>query len=591
MPDSSRPPRRRRAPSPAEALQRARSLLRLRVLLVIYLAVSLLVGARLVNVQVLAADHYAGLAEQQAQREVELPARRGRLYARDGEPLALSLSASTVYANPRVYEESALDPSFAAADLAEVLDQPLAGVAEQLTEDRGFVFLARQIPREVGEQVAALAHPGIGVLEEPTRVYPADGLAAQTVGFAGIDNTGLLGLEAQYDALLAGEPGRLRLERAPGGVEIAAAPREAEPPVPGTDLVLTLDREIQDAAERALAAAVEEHDAKGASAVVLEVETGDVLALASVPGFDSETVGSADEYARRNRPVSDVYEPGSVAKVVTVASALQAGVLGAEERLHVPEHITFGDRTFRDSHRQQPESLTVREILARSSNVGAMRIAERLGAERLHAGFAAFGFGEPIGLGLPGEASGQLPAPQQWSGTSLPTIAIGHGVSASLLQLATALSTVASGGEWIQPRLVRGTVGPDGRLEAAAAGSRRRVLAPEHAAAMARLLRGPVEDEGGTAHAAALPGYAVAGKTGTARKSAPDRRGYLEDAYMATFAGFAPAGAPELAVAVRVDEPQPGYASVTAAPVFAEILEFALEHRRVPPVEVTAHRS
>jgi cell division protein FtsI (penicillin-binding protein 3) len=538
-------------------------------------------GWRLVSIQVVDAAEYRGLAERQMQREIELAARRGKLYDRSGEPLALSLAAATVYANPRAIRAGEADPTFVAADLAPLLDRSVSDLMELLSRDTGFVYLGRQLPRAVGEQIKALKLPGIGVLEEPTRVYPSPGLAAQVVGFAGLDNEGLAGLELAYEDVLAGQPGRLWLERAPGGLTITGTPRELEPSISGTDLVLTIDRQIQHVAEQALIDAVERYDALGGSAVVLDARTNEILAMASAPSFNPEALADSDDYARKNRAVTDMFEPGSVAKVVTSAAALEEGLVRSDETFVVPDTIVVGPKRFKDSHPHPTETMSFGEIIEQSSNVGTIQIAQRVGEERLHEYLERFGFGQRTGLGFPGESPGLLPSVEDWWSTSLPTISIGQGFAATLLQVAEVFQTVAAGGVSTPPTLVRGTVDERGRLERTAAPEGERVVSAETAELLAEMLGGVVE--AGTGGLAAVPGYSVAGKTGTAQKPSQTTRGYEEGAYIATFAGFAPADDPALVIAVMLDEPTPIYGGLTAAPVFSEIMEFALGQQRVPP--------
>jgi len=530
-----------------------------------------------VTLQVLSADEYRGAATRQTHRELELPARRGRLYDRNREPLALSLTAASVYANPRTLGTAGVDPGPIADQLAPILGQDPASVREALTRDANFTYIARQVPRELGQRIAELKLPGVGVLDEPTRSYPAGSLAGPVIGRAGIDHVGLSGLEAQYDQILAGRPGTLQMELAPGGVEISVAPRTAKKKVPGADLVLSLDREIQAAAEAALTGAVERHKAEGGSAIVLDVRSGEVLAMASMPTTEGEGAG-------RNRGITDAYEPGSVNKVITISGALEEGVFHPGNILTVPDRYTVSDKTFSDAHEHETAQWSVAEIMARSSNVGTIKIAETLGAERLHGYVERFGYGQPSGLGLPGESPGLLPAPADWSATSLPTIAIGYGVSATLLQVAGVYATIANGGESIQPSLVRGTVAPDGALTPAPPPQRRRVVSPETAQSVTQMLIQAVESEEGTGGFAAVPGYRVAGKTGTARKPSQTSRGYEPGAYVSSFAGFAPAEDPALVVAVTIDEPHAGYYGGTVAgPAFRELMTFALAAARIPP--------
>jgi cell division protein FtsI (penicillin-binding protein 3) len=572
-----------------QAVARARSGRRLSGLLAAYLVLVSVMASRLVSIQVVSAAQYRGLAERQTQRELDIPAARGRLYDRRGEPLAMSVAASTVYANPRLIRAAAeQDPSInatsVATQLAPVLDMPVSELVAELEKDQGFTYLGRrQRPRQVGEQVAAMNLPGIGVLEEPARIYPSGGLAAQVVGFVGIDNVGLAGLESQYDRLLGGQAGRLRLERAPGGVTINTAPREILPAVPGADLVLTLDRELQYATERALMAGVARTGALGGSAVVLDTHTGEILALASSPGYTPGTYDEVTPYARRNRAVTDMFEPGSVNKLITVAGALEEGIVRPESTFVVPDTYRIGPETYHDASSHRVEKYTIGDIVERSSNIGTIKIAQQMGAERLYDYMSRFGLGQPTGLGFPGESPGLLAPVDQWSASSLPTIAIGQGVAASLVQVAQGFAVIAAGGEWIQPSLVRGRLGVDGKVHPLAEPARRRVVSPQTAHAVAEMLVRVVEGRHGTGELAAVPGYRVAGKTGTAQKPSSTRRGYEPGAFVGSFVGFAPAESPALVVAVMLDEPTPHYGGLSAAPVFREIMQSALAARRVPP--------
>ena len=601
-PATRRPPARRpaaRRPAPpslwltlglriwdgcARAVARANSRRRLSLMLVVYLVLSLVMSWRLVGIQVLRAEEYRGLADRQTQREVTLAPRRGKLYDRAGEPLAMSLTAATIYANPRQLESSGIPAASVARRLAPVLDQPVEELTEKLSDDAAFVYLARQLPREVGTRVMEMKLPGVATLEEARRVYPADGLAAQVVGFAGIDGEGLAGMELGLESTLAGRPGAVRLEQAPRGLEISSRPREVLHPIAGDDVVLTLDREIQATTERVLKGAVERFNAEAGSAVVLDVHTGQVLAMASLPGFDPEDLEASTPEARKNRAVTDVYEPGSVNKVITASAALEEGLARPDEKFKVPLGYRIADKVFSDSHAPSSSKLSFREIIEQSSNIGTIRIAERLGPDLMHRYLRKFGYGSEPGTGFPGESPGLLAHPDQWSATSLPTIAIGQGVSASLLQVASVFQTIAAGGERIAPTLVRGTVAEDGRLHPADEPARKRVVSPKTAATVADMLRGVVEDELGTCDLCAVPGYQVGGKTGTAQKASETVRGYEAGSYVGSFVGFAPVNDPQLVVGVMIDEPRPVYyGGLTAGPTFAEIMEFALNHRRVPP--------
>ena len=565
---------------------------RIRFTLAIFAVLVLVTAAKLVEIQVVDAADLAAISERQRARTFELPATRGRIYDRDGDVLATSVQAATVYADPRAFRPTATPDGLhvpaagsateVAAALAPLLEVDVDALEERLSQDRHFVYAARQVDHEVGLAVRELDLPGIGVLVEPRRLYPAGPLAGQVVGFTDIDAQGLQGLEASYDSVLSGRPGTLLLERAPGGLDIASGIRELVPPEVGTDLVLSLDRDIQYVAELAAGEALERYEAVGVTVVVTEVGTGDILAMASAPGFDPNQRGGESPSDRRNRAVTDVFEPGSTQKALTVAAAVEEGLVDAATTMTVPDQIRVGGSTFTDAYRHPAEVLSVTEVMERSSNVGTIQIAQDLGPERLDTYLRAFGYGRPTELGFPGESGGILRAHQDWWGTSLPTIAIGHGVAVTLLQMAQSYGTLADDGLSTPPRLVLGTVGEDGRLSPVPPSRPQRVVSPETARAVRGMLEAAVHGERGTGALAQVEGYRVAGKTGTARKVMEGGGGY-SDQYVATFVGMAPADNPRVVVAVMIDEPWPIFGGLTAAPVFAEVMEAALLALRVPP--------
>lgn len=562
-------------------------------LLVACLLAIALLGARLAQVQVVDAGRYADLSVAQRVHTVELPATRGRVYDRDGDVLATSVESATIHADPRAYRPRRLPdgrtvapettPAEAAGALAPLLGVDATVLRQRLESDAHFVYLARQLDWRIGQEVLELGLPGVARLSEPRRQYPAGMLASQVIGFTDIDGNGLEGLELAHDQLLSGTAGQLAVERAPSGLTISSGLRELTPAQPGTDLVLTLDREIQAVAEQAAGDAMERHEATGASVVVLDVATGDVLAMANAPGFDPADRGGTDLVSRRNRALTDVFEPGSIQKAVTVAAAVEEGVVSPSTILEVDDRLTIGPKTFSDSHDHPTERMTVSQIVASSSNVGTMRIAQELGEDRLYDWLDRFGYTRPTGIGFPGEVGGLLPHVDDWWITSMPTIAIGQGVAVSLLRTAMSYATLANDGRAVRPRLVRGTVGADGALVPAPVEEQGQVVSPDTARSLRGILRDVVDGDGGTGGNAAVTGYDVAGKTGTAKKPRADGPGY-GSGYVASFVGLAPVESPELVVAVMVDGPTRGYyGSVVAAPVFSEVMEFALRARHVPP--------
>ncbi|GGI04315.1 peptidoglycan D,D-transpeptidase FtsI family protein [Egicoccus halophilus] len=588
-------PRRLRALAASRVQRSARETgtRRIRWMLLIYGLLFALTFGQLINVQVVQGPDYADRGVRQRARIVDLAATRGRIYDREGDVLATSVQSASVYVDPRAYRPgetpdgqvvpAAGDSREVAEALAPLLDLRADDVRDRLERDAHFVYLGRQLDWEVGERIRELELPGVGVLAEPQRVYPAGPLAGQIVGFTGIDGEGLQGLEEQYDQVLRGRSGVLTFDQAPGGLGITSGTRELQPSEPGTDLVLTLDRDVQYAAEQAAANAVEEHDAAAASVVVLDVDTFEVLGMASSPGFDPNDRGNSDPETWRNRAVTDVFEPGSVQKALTVAAALEEGLVSATSARPTSRSVQAGGRTFRDPHPFPGAQWTLGDMVERSSNVGTIELAQQLGPERLYDYLREFGYAQPTGVGFPGESSGLLMPTENWWGTSLPTISIGQGVAVTLMQLATSYATLANDGVARTPRIVRGTVGEDGRLTPTASGGERRVVSPDTAGQVRSLLERAVSGEHGTGGRAAVEGYSVAGKTGTARKPSVDARGYSGE-YVATFVGFAPVEDPEVVVAVMVDEPGPVfYGGLVAAPVFSEVMAATLAARRVAP--------
>ena len=587
MPTARRPERAEASAVAVISARRIRSAFALMLLLVVATV------AQLVQVQIVDAAEHAARGERQRVRTVELPASRGRIYDREGAVLATSVDAAAIHADPSAFRPTTRDDGTrvpAAGDreqvaraIAPLLALDPGELVDRLGRDGRFVYLARQVDLEVAERVMDLGLPGIGMHVEPRRAYPSGGTAAQVVGFTGIDGVGLQGLEARFDHVLRGRPGTLLLERAPGGLAIASGERELVPAEPGADLVLTLDREIQHVAERVAADVTARYGALGATVVVLEVGTGDVLGMASAPTFDPNARRSGDEGVWRNRAVTDLFEPGSTQKPLTVAVGLETGAVTPSTAFDVPDRLNVGGHTFSDVSRHGTERWTVGEVLARSSNVGTILLAQRIGAEQLRDGLLALGHARPTGLDFPGEVTGRLPEPDQWWATTLPTVAIGYGTSTTLLGLATSYATLANDGVRVEPRLVRGTVGLDGRLEPAPAPPSDRVVSARTAGIVLELLGAAVDGEGATGGQAAVPGYRVGGKTGTARKPRTDAAGY-SDQYVASFVGVAPLDDPRLVVAVMVDSPQGAYyGGAVAAPAFAEVMHASLLARRIVP--------
>ncbi len=538
-------------------------------------AVFALIGVRLVDLQAGDRRHYAALGLDQRTHTVTLAAERGSIFDRNGNDLAISVGRSSIYANPRQIEQ----PAVVAARLAPLVRVDERALRNQLSDrDHAFVYVARQVEPAVAAKVRALGLRGVGFVPESKRYYPSDPLAAPLIGWVGIDNSGLGGLEAGDERTLAGRPGRMRVEEDPEGREIPDGERRVRPAERGSDLLLTIDRSMQFEVERVLAEEVTRAEAKGGGmAVIADVQTGDILAMASVDGPARDTPAHAATANEHNRPLTDVFEPGSTNKVVTIAAALEAGVVNPDTVLSVPQALVVDGQKYQDVETHQT-AMSIRDIVRESSNVGTILTARMLGKERFDAALRAFGFGTPTGLNFPGEAPGLLLPLDQYNDTSLASMPIGNGIAVTAMQMLDVYLTIANGGVARAPRLVAATIDAAGERHDAPLGTTRRVVSDTTSASMREMLEAVVAS--GTGTKAQIPGYRVAGKTGTARKPPYDKPPYR---YVASFAGFAPANAPRLAGIVVLDEPQSNvFGGQVAAPVFARIMQYALAVERVP---------
>ena len=535
-------------------------------------------GSRLVRLQVTEASSLTKLAAEQRQREILFPARRGAIFDRDGKPLAISVDLQTIFADPALVE----DPAEAAHKLAPVLGRDEADLESALKgtfPGSRFEYLMRQAEPAIARRVRDLALPGVYMKPEAKRYYPNGRLGAHVLGFANIDGKGLAGLESVYENILSGEPGRMTLEQDPSGRPLPQAEFSYEAPRPGRSLFLTLDKDIQYFTELTLADAVGAYGADAGTAIVMRPRTGEILALANVPSFDPNAPGDFDQAMLRNRAVTDMYEPGSAYKIVTASAALQERVVAPRTRFTVPDTFPYSDRVFHDSHPHPTESMTVTEIIEQSSNVGTIQVALKLGGAKLDRYVRRFGFGAPTGLDFPGESPGIVLARSDWTGPTIATIPIGQGIAVTPMQMIAAYSTIANGGRWVEPKLLYATMNGEGKLEGSPPPGTRRVISRRTAGQMKKILTGVVER--GTGVEAQIPGYAVAGKTGTAQKPLPT--GGYGSSYVGSFAGFIPAGRPEIAIIVVLDEPSPIWGGSTAAPTFRTIAEFTLRHLGISP--------
>jgi cell division protein FtsI (penicillin-binding protein 3) len=537
---------------------------------------------RLAFLQVVQHDNLSRLADSQHAKTIPLKPKRGPILDRAGQVLAVSSRAESLYALPGRIEH----PGRLASRLAPMLGEPAGELRKRLESPGRFVFVKRKLPPAVAQAVREIEHPALGFVEESLRLYPHRELAAHVVGFEGMDEHGLAGIEQVWDAHLAGVEGRAIVERDARGREVSGAPAVLKPSTPGQGVVLTIDSTLQYVAEKEIDAAWRRTRARAAMAVAMDPRTGEILALAIRPTFNPNSFSAAGDDERRNRAVTDPFEPGSTFKVILAAAALQEGVARPTDRFYGENGaIRIASATIHDWKKYG--WLTFTEVLQNSSNVGSIKVGLAVGKERYYRYMVGFGFGAPTGLGLPGESRGQLRPTERWSGLSLATMSIGQEVSVTAIQMVAAFAAVANGGRLMQPRIVRALLDAHGRearrFEPEVV---RQVLAPDTARVLTGIMTTVVRE--GTGRNATIAGYQVAGKTGTAQKLDPAARRYSRAPGVLSFAGFAPADDPRIAMLVMLDEPKnERWGSEAAAPIWAAIAREALRHLNVPPRDTT----
>jgi cell division protein FtsI/penicillin-binding protein 2 len=517
------------------------------------------------------AESLARLGQTQHRESVTLPASRGTLYDRTGVELGLGEQATTIYANPM----QIVNPRAASLAVERTLGLDASRIYPELADrTRGFVYVERQADPAQAAALQRLKLSGFGFYPEERRTYPQGSVAAQVLGYVGIDGNGLSGLELQFDKQLSGHAGHETIVKDPGGRVIDV--EQQRPETPGRDVFLTVDHTIQANAEEVLRETVHKWRAKSASAIVLDPRTGAVLAMAVQPGYDANRFPSAPRDLQRNRTVTDTYEPGSTFKLVTVAAALSERLVSPSTRFTLPYSLKVADRVVHDAEERGTVNYSVAQILAHSSNIGAIELAEMLGRTRLSSWISRFGFGRVTGIDYPGESPGIVLPPDKWSGSTIGNVPIGQGIAVTPVQMAAAYAAIANRGVWSRPHLVDHVAG-GGRPSL----YRRRLVSPGTASQLMMMLKDVVAE--GTGTYAAMPGYQVAGKTGTAQK--PDSHGgYATGRYVASFVGIVPASRPRLVVLVTVDEPQGAiWGGVVAAPAFQQIARFDLQYLEVPP--------
>jgi cell division protein FtsI (penicillin-binding protein 3) len=537
---------------------------RIGALFAVFLVLLLLAAVRSAWLGTVEGRSLKGKAVAQQVEDVTVAARRGTITDRNGVELAVSENSITVYADPRIIK----DPGGTASQLAPFLGRPYQELLTKLSDrTKGFVYLARKLPLSKGTLVEKLKIAGIGTTEEPRRVYPQGSLAGQLLGSVGVDNYGLSGIEQHLEDKLHGKDGKRRIVNDALGQPVSIV--DSKRAEAGKDVQLTIDANIQERVESVLAGVGQTYSPKGATALVLDPRTGSILALANWPPVDPSKPG-APSYLTQDRSVQSNYEPGSTFKAFTVAGALEEKLITPETKFDLPVQLQVADRTITDAHDRGPESLSVAQILAQSSNIGAVEIGQRLGVTRFDKWVRRFGFGSSTGIDLPGEQAGIVLKPSQYSGSSIGNLPIGQGIAVTPMQMAAGYEAIANGGVIHRPHVIQGDPAPA-----------RRVISRRTSAQVSQMLEG-VLSAGGTAEEAQVDGYTLAGKTGTAEKAIEG--GYSKTDFIASFIGFAPARNPRLLVAVMVDTPRGNYyGGVVAAPAFEKIVSFALPYLRIPP--------
>ncbi len=558
---------------------------------IVLLALALFAGAgavarRAYDLQIEQGPVLRKLAEEQYLRDIRLAPKRGTIFDRRGAPLAVSVDVDSVWANPRELRARGGDPMTTALALGRVLPGvDVEALARRMALDRYFVWLERRVTPQQAAAIRAMNLPGVSMSSEARRYYPNRELAAHVLGFADIDGVGIEGLERQFEERLRGSVAAVPAIRDRRGRVVFSEQLLDDRAAQGDDLVLTIDKAIQTVAEHELALAVRTSEARAGTVIVMDPQTGELLALANYPTFNPNDPGNASPNARRNRAVTDRYEPGSTIKTFTVAGALAAGAIAPEQLIDC-EHgaMRVAEYTIHDSHPW--DVLTPAQILARSSNIGTAKIGAALGRPGLFRTLRRFGFGELTGVTLPGETAGILRNYRRWYEMDAATIAFGQGVSVTTMQLAVAMSAIANGGRLMEPQLVRSVRDGRGEVVEERLPRVRREVVPAGTARLVGDMLTAVTGPGGTGVEAGIEGYLVAGKTGTAQKADYVGGGYAADQWVASFVGFVPADRPRLVIAVMIDEPViEHYGGLVAGPVFRRVGEAALRHLGVPAAD------
>ena len=552
---------------------------RLNIILIIMTAGFIAVIIKLAWLQLLQGEALAMKAERQHRRLIDIEGERGNIYDRKRRELAVNLDMPSLYGIP----SSIGNPSYVVKKLSHIVDLDTAALKDKLGSKKHFAWIKRRVPPDLAEKIEAMNIKGIGIAPERKRFYPKKELSGHILGFTNTDSHGLEGIEKYYEQSLNGEKGALVLERdARGQAVLTSTHRDT---LKGNDLVLTIDEVIQYITEKELEAAVDEHNAAGGVGIVMDPHSGAILAMAVSPRFNPNTPDNYGAGGWRNRAITDIYEPGSTFKIVTASAAVEEKLFSPNEIVHDGSgSMNFGRAVIHDPH-PKGKPMTFREVISHSSNIGSAKIGIKLGDKRLYEYIRAFGFGDKSGIDLPGEVRGIVRHPESWSGRSLATISIGQEVGVTPIQLASAMSVIANGGLLVRPHIVSEVIDLKGNVKKIHPEIVRRVISGSTSKKMTDILKWVVSNEG-TGKLAAVDGFSVAGKTGTAQKVDPETGRYSRNKFISSFTGFVPADSPEMVILIVIDEPKGvSWGGSVAAPVFHRVARQALRYMHVEPEE------
>lgn len=561
---------------------------RLRVVFVVSLILFGLVIGEVVYLQTAGSESLRAAGLAQRVRESVLHAQRGTIFARDGGELALSVPSSTIIANPKLVTDSTGTAGVLTSLLGLTPEKEQSLVAAFTAKEKSFVYVARQVDDDVADTVMALNLAGVDVIAEDKRIMPSGEVGRSVLGRTDIDGVGTGGLERQYDDLLTGTDGERVREQDRNGLSIPGSGTTTQDPIPGTDLVLTLDRSLQFQVEQALLARVDEVKAAGGTVVVMDTNTGEIYSIANVKRDEDTGIAAVTS---ANLAAVEAFEPGSVAKVFSLSAVVDSEVANPDTVIDVPGRMVFNkntqwEQTVKDAELHDTKPMSLRDIIVHSSNIGTLLLTEQVGDERFGEYLQGFGFGETTALGFPDESAGQLKPFDEWQGSEAATMSYGYGYTTTSLQLAAAVNTVANGGTYVAPKMLMATIGADGEVTETPASTTRRVIDPDSAATMVDMMTDVVCT--GTGKDARLDDITVAGKTGTAYKVQDGT--YGEDgsrAYRASFVGFLPAAAPQVTILVTIDEPDPTtndrFGGKAAAPLFATVATSVIHELAITP--------